>query len=68
MASSPDDDAPGGRLPIAREDLVDGDLRPPAAAPGTTNRMFTPEEMRAAFGPHPMADWKPVIRGRRRRR
>lgn len=28
----------------------------------TGNRVFTPDEMRQAFGRHPMADWKPTIR------
>lgn len=50
------------------------DGTPPAAAPETTppppqggNGSMSRETMRAAFGPHPMADWRPVIRRRRRR-
>lgn len=50
--------------PIARPAIGDGGVRPPADG----NRGFTAEEMRAAFGPHPMGDWKPVIRRKRRRR
>jgi hypothetical protein len=32
------------------------------------NRVFGKAEMEAVFGPHPMKDWKPMIRSRRKRR
>jgi hypothetical protein len=40
----------------------------PEKPASTGNRVFTTEEMRAAFGRHPWADWKPEIKRKRRRR
>lgn len=54
---------PGGHVPIVGEIVGDGEVRPC----GEGNGVFSHDEMRAAFGKHPMADWKSVIRRRRRR-
>jgi hypothetical protein len=53
---------PGGEVPIVGEIVGDGEVRPTRAG----NRVFSRDEMEAVFGRHPMADWKPVIRRKRR--
>lgn len=63
MADEPPKGFPGGYVPVVGEVTGDGEVKPRSG-----NRMFTPDEMEAAFGPHPWADWKPVIRRNRRRR
>lgn len=67
MADDRDDPPPGfpgGHVRIRGDVVDDGRVLPRPAG----NRIFTGDEMEAAFGRHPWADWKPVIRRRRRRR
>lgn len=54
---------PGGHVPI-RGDIVEGGTVIPRRA---GNRVMSGDEMEGAFGPHPWADWKPVIRRGKRK-